>query len=70
MPRLPPYIPSILIQTTLLFIIDPDDVTNLAYLEASKIPTPPFPAPLGLSHFYILAQPLGSNPYSTTLASC
>ena len=54
MPRLPPSIPSILIHTILLYMIDPKYVTSLAYLEASKMPTPLFPAPFGLSQLFYL----------------
>lgn len=50
MPRLPPSIPSIFFHTTLLIMMDPDEVTSLAYLEASKMLTP-FPTLYGLSQF-------------------
>lgn len=58
-PRLPLSIPSILIHTILLYMIDPENVTSLAYLEASQMPTP-------LSPLHLLSQLCYLNSASRT----
>ena len=54
MPMLPPSTPSSLIHTTLSSYNAPWSVTNLAYLCANKIPTPPLPAAFRLIQLFSL----------------
>lgn len=52
--------PSITIHMTLLFMMDPNNVTSMACSDANKMPIPLLPFHLGEANFCILALPLGS----------